>query len=284
MNLQLIADAGSSKTDWALTDSEGKELKRFCTSGLNAMLSDDSEVRASMAKVAGKLPDGCHIGRIYYYGAGCATPEVCSKIQGALIEALDADEAEVASDLLGAARSLLGHSRGIACILGTGSNSCLYDGREITHNIPSLGFILGDEGSGGAIGKRLVADALKGHLPTGIARNFLNEYGLDVAVVLERVYRQPAPNKFLASLVPFVRENLSDPYIYSMVSDEFARFLTRNVKHYANADTLPVSFTGSIAYHFSDVLEDVCADLGISLGKITGHPLDGLIDFHTSKN
>ena len=283
MICKIIADAGSSKTDWALTDMQGAEIKRFSTQGLNALLSNADEIEASLRCVTSQIPDGHTVKEVYYYGAGCATAEINEKMRCALAAALHADTVNVESDLLGAARSLLGHGRGIACILGTGSNSCLYDGQRIVENIPSLGYILGDEGSGAAIGKRLLSDALKGRLPKDVTANLLGKYDLTLAEVLNRVYRMPAPNKFLASLVPFVHEQLSNPYVYTMARDEFKRFLVRNVSSYSGARRLPICFTGSVAYHFREVIEEAVTDLGLKIGLIEAHPLDGLVQYHGFK-
>ena len=280
MTLRIIADAGSSKTDWSLTDGTGTGTKRFATPGLNALLAEVHEVEASLRGVAEHLPEGSDVMEINYYGAGCATPAICSKMRSALSAALRCGNVNVESDLLGAARSLLGRERGIACILGTGSNSCLYDGKEIVENIPSMGYILGDEGSGAALGKRLVADAFKRRLPEAVTEDFLREFDLDLAEILTRVYRTPAPNKFLASLAPFIHRNLGNPYIYAMVRDEFRNFFVRNVSAYAGARKLPVSFTGSVAFHFADVIREAGEELGIKVGKIAAQPLEGLIRYH----
>ena len=283
MICKIIADAGSSKTDWVLTDMSGAEIKRFTTQGLNALLSDAAEIEASLCSVTSQIPDGHKVNEVHYYGAGCATAEINEKMRCALTGALHAETVNVESDLLGAARSLLGHGSGIACILGTGSNSCLYDGERIVENIPSLGYILGDEGSGAAIGKRLLSDALKGRLPKDVTAELLGKYGLGLPEVLNRVYRMPAPNKFLASLVPFVHEHLSNPYVYTLASNEFKRFLVRNVSSYSGARRLPICFTGSVAYHFREVIEEAVNDLGLKIGLIEAHPLDGLAQYHGFK-
>lgn len=277
---KIIADAGSSKTDWALTDTTGAEIKRFSTPGLNALLSSESDAEASLRGVLAHIPEGHKVGAVHYYGAGCATPDINRKMQGVISRVLNAAEISVESDLLGAARSLLGRGSGIACILGTGSNSCLYDGNKITANIPSLGYILGDEGSGAAIGKRLIADALKGKLPEDVSGKLLKEYNLDRAGVLERVYRMEAPNKFLASLAPFACANLSNSAIRSLVSDEFRKFLNRNVLPYTDSRQLPVSLTGSVAYHFKDILSEIGSAMGLDIRRVEAHPLSGLVEFH----
>lgn len=280
MIYNLIADAGSTKVSWAITDTEGNEIKRFATDGLNALLATDEELAAMVTSVLSQIPENSEAHEIHYYGAGCATEEICSRISSALADRLNPHSSEVQSDLLGAARSLLGRDGGIACILGTGSNSCLYDGEKIVHNVPSLGFILGDEGSGAALGKRLLTDTLKGRLPRPVTEKFIETYKITTAEVLDRVYRRQAPSKWLASFVPFLSENIWNPYIYSLIRKEFENFLTRNVSAYQGSRTLPISFTGGIAYNFADVLRQTGESHGYKIGRITAQPLDGLIDFH----
>ena len=283
MYYNIIADAGSTKIDWVFTDREGVEVKRFSTAGINALLADRAHIESILREVNANIEDNVNVGNLYYYGAGCATPAICDKIGEIMKSGLNASSVMVASDLLGAARSLLGNSRGIACILGTGSNSCLYDGNQIISNVPSLGYILGDEGSGAALGKRLVSDAFKGQLPTLIKDRFLDRFNLSLGVILDKVYREPNPNRFLASLVPFIHEHLWNPYIYSLVRQEFENFLVRNVSSYSGSRNLPICFTGSIAFHFSDILRQVADSTGFTIGTISRQPLDGLIKYHSLK-
>lgn len=282
MNYQLIADIGSTKAAWTLICPDGSLLP-YSDTGINALLASPAELNAAFGRLKAWLPAGCRIDAVHYYGAGCATPELCDKVAAQLQAAFPDACIEVASDLLGAARAMLGTARGIVCILGTGSNSCLYDGRNISHNIPSLGFILGDEGSGAALGKRLVSDTFKQQLPESVQQRFLETFSLTTADVLDKVYRQPNPNRFLASLVPFLADNLRDPYISSLVRREFEAFLQRNVLQYPDAHSMPVAFVGSIAYHFREILDKVCLDANISIGSVAKDPMQGLIDFHTAK-
>lgn len=284
MVYNLIADAGSTKTDWALTDSNGVETERFSTPGLNALLAGKADIESHINELKAKLPAEARICSVRYYGAGCATPVICDRLASEFKAGLGCDDVLVASDLLGAARSLLGDKRGIACILGTGSNSCLYNGNVIERNIPSLGFILGDEGSGAALGKRLVADVFKGHLPAPVRERFMNRFNLTVGDILDKVYREPAPNRFLASLVPFIAENIWNPYVYAMVRREFETFLKRNVSPYEGSRRLPICFTGSIAFHFTDILRKAASSAGFRIGTITAQPLDGLVEYHKNKN
>lgn len=281
MDCRLIADAGSTKVAWTLTCPDGN-LLTYTDVGINALLVTDQELAEAFSRAALQFPAEYVPQSVYYYGAGCATPALCDKVATALHTTFPRADVNVASDLLGAARALLGNRRGIACILGTGSNSCLYDGHQIALNIPSLGFILGDEGSGAALGKRLVGDAFKQQLPDSIKQRFLKTFSLSIADVLDNVYRQPNPNRFLASLVPFLADNLWNPYVYSLVRKEFEAFVARNVLLYPGAHSIPVSFVGSIAYHFRDILAKVCGDANITLGSIAKDPMQGLITFHTA--
>ena len=287
MKFNLIADAGSTKTEWALLPPGEEPSVRFVTDGLNAMIADRKSVSEKFSAAAEKTgtalekySTGAEIGTIYYYGAGCATPEICSRIGDALLSAFGATSAQAESDLLGAARSLLGDEAGVACILGTGSNSCLYNGRQIVANVPSLGFILGDEGSGSALGRRLVNATFKGQLPAYLEKELTERHGLSLPEILDNVYRAPSPNRFLASLVPIIREHTGDPSIHSMVLDEFGAFFSSNISRFKGVRALPISFTGGVAANFSDILEEAAKTQGYILGHIAATPMEGLISFH----
>ncbi len=280
MKNTIIADAGSTKVEWVLLNSDGEVATAFNTDGINALLADSATIAGALSDVASRLPAEINVEDIYYYGAGCATPEICDKMSAALKSQWPGAQTDVTSDLLAAARSLFGANKGIACILGTGSNSCLYDGEKIVSQIPSLGYVLGDEGSGAALGKRLVGDAFKNQLPENIRDKFLEKYNLTLPGILENVYRRPAPNKFLASLVPFISENLWNPYIYSLVLEELTQFVKRNVAMYPGAHSLDVSFSGSIAFHFDKILREAAASQGYRVTAVQEGPMEGLINFH----
>lgn len=280
MVYQLIADAGSTKTDWIVISATDGSRHSFTTEGINAALASDQEILRVLGQASSQTVAGYDISKIWFYGAGCATPGICRRMEGLLTQAFGCADAEAASDLTGAARALLGHQPGIACILGTGSNSCLYDGTDITANVPSLGFILGDEGSGSALGKRLIADAFKQKLPREAATKFNEEFGITVGDVIENVYRKPAPNRYLASFAPFLRKNIDLPCIRSMVREEFEKFFIRNVASYSCADKLPVCFTGSIAANFEDVLREAAGICGFTVGTILPSPASALAIYH----
>lgn len=283
MNKTLIADAGATKIDWILADTASETPKRYTSRGINALLSSAQEITRIFGEVRENLGGPDTSDALYYYGAGCATPLICGKIKEALSEVWPATPAEVESDMTGAARALFGDKPGVACILGTGSNSCLYDGKRITDNIPALGYILGDEGSGAALGKRLVGDVYKRQLPEKIRQEFLASFGFTQGDILERVYRSEAPSRFLASLVPFIHSRLWNPYIYSMVLEEFKRFFKRNVAMYQGNRRLPIGFVGSIATNFEKILREAAASQGFEITNICQSPAEGLVKYHTSR-
>lgn len=279
MKNRLIADAGSTKIDWAYLSPDNGAC-RFQTEGLNALLASADDMTRIFQAVRESIPDA-PVRQVFYYGAGCASEAICGKIGSALADAFQTRDVFVASDLLGAARALLGNNPGIACILGTGSNSCLYDGSGITMNIPPMGFILGDEGSGAALGKRLLADIAKTIAPEHIRTAFAERFRLTVPGILDLVYRQPAPNRFLASLVPFINDNIHDTYMTALVRREFTEFLSRNVMRYPGAKEIPVNFTGSIAMVFGDILREAAGEAGLTVGTVSAAPMPGLIKYHT---
>ncbi|MDE5772895.1 MAG: ATPase [Muribaculaceae bacterium] len=281
MNNKIIVDAGSSKVEWTLLSNDGKVLQRMTSDGVNALMISSAEATRHFSDIRDALGQSESVSEVHYYGAGCATSVVCDKIHQVLSGVWQAGIINVSSDLLGAARSLFGHEEGIACILGTGSNSCLYDGKEIIKNVPSLGYILGDEGSGSSLGRRLIADAFKGHLPSAIKDSFISRYKVSLPDILDNVYRSPKPNKYMASLVPFLSEHLWNPYIYSLVLEEFTNFVKRNIAMYPGAHSLPIAFTGSIAYYFEEILTDALERQGYKVSKVTRTPMEGLIAFHS---
>lgn len=225
-----------------------------------------------------QLGDTTEFTTIYFYGAGCI-PEKTNIVKTALAQNFPKANILVESDLLGAAHALCGKTAGIACILGTGSNSCFYDGEKITANISPLGYILGDEGSGAVLGKRLVGDLLKHQLPDDLCQDFLKEYDLTPALILDKVYRQPLANRFLAGLTPFLFAHKHRPEIRNLLISCFTDFFTRNVMQYEYHDIL-VHFTGSIAFFFQEEVKEAALRLNVSIGKVLKSPLEGLKDYH----
>lgn len=279
----LIADGGSTKVDWLLVDIEGNTKASFTTDGFNVARISKQDAVTYFSAVKQKLEASIRINEIHYYGSGAATNEICSTMEEAIREVWDPDVAEVQSDMLAACRVLDGIP-GIVCILGTGSNSAFFDGKKIVRNIPPLGFILGDEGGGTALGKRLLGDVFKEIAPKTVCDAFFEETGLSKGDVIRNVYRSPSPNIFLASFVPFIKSHVSDSYINSMVRQEFRRFIARNVARYKDSHSYPVSYIGSVAYHFRDILTEITQSEGFKIGLIEQHPMTGLKTYHTDYN
>ena len=275
----LIADGGSTKTDWSIV-SGNQEIERIKTRGINPFFQTEEDISAEIGdNLIPRIKKYDPIEAVYFYGAGCAFPEKNEIVRRAIAHYLPVP-VEVGSDLLAAARSLCGHNPGIACILGTGSNSCLYDGKDIVRNISPLGFILGDEGSGAVLGKWLVGDVLKNQLPVTLQEAFFAETGLTPAMIMEKVYKQPFPNRFLASLSPFLLRHIEDPAIHGLVSNSFRAFFARNVMQYDCRDH-PVHLVGSIAWYYQDILKDIAREFGLRLGSIVQSPIQGLVVYHS---
>jgi len=289
----LIADSGSTKTHWCLLTNSGHH-QSFFTDGINPMLQAEEAIFATIdSQLLPQLGPHLWVGKIthiYFYGAGC-TPEKSVLVQNVLKRIFRDAEAEVYSDMLGAARGLFGRKEGIACILGTGSGSCHYDGEKIAWAVPSLGYVLGDEGSAATLGKRLVGDILKNQLGDDLKQAFFTETGLTQADILDHVYKQPFPNRWLANLARFCHVHLEDPRIYKLVYDHFDSFITRNVKQYFDREgvrgnacgitnDLRVGFVGSVAHYYFDVLRNVVAAHNYRIAKVLQDPIDGLVEYH----
>lgn len=280
----LIADSGSTKTDWCLC-KKGTVLCTIQTQGINPYHQTEEAIEEVLREeLLPQFPTNIvsNTLAITFYGSGCANETACNRIKEAIHKVLGTADATIYSDLLGAARALCGHEEGIACVLGTGSNSCLYNGKEIIANTPPLGYILGDEGSSAVLGRRLVGDCLKNQLPEAIRDEFLTEYGLTQEIILEKVYRQPLANRFLASLTPFLSKHREVPEVHNLLVESFVDFFVRNVKQYRRP-WLPIHFVGSIANAFSAELKVAAESLGMELGTVMQSPMEGLIKFHTSE-
>ena len=274
----LIADSGSTKTEWREI-SEGKAGRSYESSGFSPFFLKSKDIfsflRKEMAEVA-NLP----VDQIHFYGTGCSTPSKQAIIRNALKKFFVTAELFIDSDLLGAARSLCMNEAGIACIVGTGSNSCYYDGTKIVSNVAPLGYILGDEGSGAVIGRKLVAGVLKKQLPQSVIDEFFKSYPYTPATILENVYNMPFPNKFLGQFVKFIDENIDIPELKWIVVSSFDEFIIRNVLQYPEASKLPVHFTGRIAFHFRPILEDLLIKHDLKPGKFSHSPMDDLVNYH----
>lgn len=278
--MKLIADCGSTKIDWCLIEN-GKVRKQVFTMGMNAIMLTEEEMAQRIAsELMPELGSADGIDEVYFYGAGCISPEVCANVANAIRHSIPAPVIEVHTDLLAAARALCGHKPGIACIMGTGSNSCYYDGKDICDNVSPLGYILGDEGSGAVLGKILVGDVLKNQLPAHLCEKFLKQFELDRLTIIRRVYKEPQGNRFLASVTPFLIQNIDEPHVHALVLNSFKSFFVRNIQQYKDYEKLSVNFIGSIAYYYKDVLTEAAKACGCTVGTIIKSPMQGLIEFH----
>ncbi len=276
----LIADCGSTKVEWCLVNA-GVVEKSLYTSGINALLMTEVEIADSIGRELMPELAGVEISAVYFYGAGCISEETCGNVRRAIASHIPAEEIEVNTDLLAAARALCGHETGIACILGTGSNSCYYDGEKIIDHVSPLGYILGDEGSGAVLGRLLIGDVLKEQLSPELCEKFLTQYNLNRLEIIHRVYREPQANRFLASVSPFLLENMEEPAIHRLVLNEFKSFFVRNISHYKGYRELPINFVGSIAYYYREVLKEAADAIDATLGTIVVSPMEGLVKFHS---
>ena len=274
----LLADGGSTKTEWCVAE-QGKQMQRIITKGMNPYFQSEDEMSNEIQSALIPVLKTTTFDALYFYGAGCL-PEKIPMMQQVLGKHLEVKMIEVNSDILAAAHGLSGKNPGIVCILGTGSNSCFYDGEKVVSNVSPLGFILGDEGSGAVLGKLLVGDILKNQLPAGLKEKFLQQFDLTPAMIIERVYRQAFPNRFLASLSPFLAQNIEAPEIRALVLNAFMDFLNRNVKQY-DYQQYKVHFIGSVAYYYKEILEEAIRKCGMQLGNIVQSPMEGLVTYHT---
>lgn len=269
-----------------LPDTKSADGARTVTTeGLNPAVMSAEEVEEKISKALNHCLQSLSISaadveNVFFYGAGCIAGRagvVSESISSILVDA----KIHVAGDLLGAARALCGHKAGIACILGTGSNSCLYDGKNIVAHTPALGYVLGDEGSGAVLGRKFLNAVLKQTLPENIRKRFLQESGLDMAEVINRVYRSPAPNRFLASMSKYIHGYLDEKEVRDIVIDNFEDFIRNNILAYGD-EFRTINVVGSIAYHYKEQLTEAASRNGFQIGKIIKSPIEGLIEYHMS--
>jgi len=277
----LIADSGSTKTDWRLMKGD-KEISRTQTKGFNPYYQNIGEMASEIESALLPNIETSAIEIIYFYGAGCSTAERQKKVSDALYPFFSKSKIAVHSDLLGAARALSGRKPGIVCILGTGSGSCRYDGEKIIENIPSLGFILGDEGSGAWLGKKMVTDFLRGHMPEHCMEIIRKELLIDKEIILEQVNHKPMPSRYLAGFAKFISEHIDQTYFYKLMFDSFTAFAENYIVRYQDYAKFKCHFVGSIAWYNQDILENVAKYNGFTIGNIIKSPIDGLTNYHSN--
>jgi N-acetylglucosamine kinase-like BadF-type ATPase len=275
----LIADSGGTKTDWRFCNLNGQILP-LKSKGLSPFYHTSETIEEILRseilpEIGHQLPD-----EIYFYGAGCSSENMNKIVFEGIKSVFPASKIHIAHDLLGTARALCGKEAGIACILGTGSNSCVFDGEKIVDSRPSLGLYLGDEGSGGFLGKKLITDFLYGEMPKELSEKLASRYSLTKENILENIYKKNEPNRYLASFAHFIFANLSERYCFLLVQNAFQDFFNKHINHYSPEKKLPVNFTGGIAQNFSSVLQKVCVQNGFIFGKVVEKPVAGLVLFH----
>lgn len=277
----LIADSGSTKTDWVLLNN-ANIIFQFQTIGFNPYFQSSEDIYQELnSKLIPVLKDELKtISHIYYYGAGCSTPEKNQVIKQGLYLTFGNIPSEVNHDLLASARALCGKEKGIACILGTGSNSCLFDGNEVIENVPSVGYLFGDHGSGAHIGKTFIQNYFDKKLPIHLEKAFENA-GYHREIILENVYKKPMPSRYLASITKFLADFNNDSFVRSIIKQCFLDFFDAQVSKYTNAKSLPVNSVGSIGYYYKDLLEEAAKEKGFTVGYIIKSPIDGLIKYHS---
>src|SRR5690554_5739420 len=273
----IVADSGSTKTAWMVLN--GSRQEQFSTAGVNPFFRDTGDIIKEWQEC--RINELKHsAGKIYFYAAGVVNHNKAEIIRQALLQFFPEAEISVQSDLLAAAHATLGNKKGIACILGTGSNSCCYNGKNITAHIPPLGFILGDEGSGAVMGRQLVGDYLKKKMPSELRQSFKEKYPFPYDHFLKRVYEGEKPNRFLAEFVPFLKSNIHHDYCKLLVQDAFQLFILRNLAQYEGYKNKPAGFAGSVAWHFKQQLSNVCRTHHITIENIVKDPLFNLAEYH----
>ena len=278
----LIVESGATKSDWRVISKDGKEMKRIIAEGVNVSTMRMDAIKNIISETAGQLAqDG--ISEIYFYTAGVVTEDISSELKSVLNRTIPCAICDIQNDLTAAARAVCGHSTGIAAILGTGSNSCLFDGEKIIQRVYSCGYILGDEGSAATLGKLFIADFLKGLVPAEVAADFASRYDSDYATIVQNVYRSEAsPSGYLGSFAPFVMEHYSDEYIRELVEGNFRSFIRRSLKQY-DTERYPVGVVGGFGYALKDIFAKVAEEEGVKISRFIKEPIDGLMDYHLEK-
>ena len=278
--IKLIADSGATKTEWCLVKDSGK--KTIFTDGISPYFLDTEQITDLLNKQLKPKIAKQQIETIHYYGTGCANPNNAKIVKKALKNVFPDSAIQVTHDLMAAARSVCGTSKGIACILGTGSNSCYYDGKKIVKNSPGIGYILGDEGSGAYLGKRVIQYYLYNTFDEDLRARFDAAYVTNTVEILENVYKKPLANRYLAGFAKFLADNRGHYMIENIIEDGLNDFFFNHLCKYRETWSLPISFVGSIAFGFKDVLKELCHAYEFEMGKVLKNPMSGLIEYHST--
>lgn len=277
--IKLIADSGATKAEWSVVGA-GK-TRTITTQGISPYFLGTDQITDLLQKELVKKLKGTRIDEIYYYGTGCANPANARSVAKAIRNNFPAAKIDVNHDLLAAARALCGHEKGVACILGTGSNSCFYNGKRIVRNSPGLGYVLGDEGSGAYLGKKVIQYYLYGTFDDELRGRFDLTYMTNNIEILENVYKKPLPNRYLASFARFLADNRGHYMIENIIEDGLNDFFFNHLCKYREIWQLPVNFVGGVAYGFRDVLKTLCEGYEFQLGTVLKKPMSGLVEYHS---
>lgn len=275
----LIADAGATKIQWVVIH-DGKSTEPLETPGFNPYFMDPDILRNAVEKDLVPYINPEYIKQVFYYGAGCSTPQKCGMVEDVLKEIFEKADFEIHHDLLGAARSLFGNHEGIACILGTGSNSCLYDGKDILENVTSLGYFFGDEGSGAYLGKLWLTEYLRGRMPDHLRQAFDSRYGYSLENILDAIYSKPHPNRFLSSFSTFIADYKADEFVKKLIRKNFEDFFSEQVTKYSHYQEKPLGVVGSVGFHYQDIFMEVAAAYQLKITRVIKSPIEGLAEFH----
>ena len=277
----LIADSGSTKAEWCFVSNGRRRIIE--TQGASPYFLNEQQLVAMMQKellpaLKKGVPD-----QVFFYGTGCAAAKNRRMVKRAISRVFPQASVEVEHDLTGAARSLCGKNKGLVAILGTGSNSGYYNGRKIIRNSPGLGYVLGDEGSGAYLGKKVLQYFLYGTFDEDLHRKFIEKYQVHAAEILDAVYKKPLPNRYIAGFTLFLTEHRGHFMIENIIEDGLLDFFSTHLAHYPESGKVPVYFTGSVAFGFQDILKELCKSFGWHTGKILAKPMDGLIAYHKNQ-
>ena len=278
MAIQLIADSGSTKAEWCLID--GKKKKTFFTQGLSPYFLSIEQIQKILEQELKTKMKQVEPDEVFFYGTGCSNPNNVILVKKAIQKVFKKAKISVDHDLMGAAKALCGKEKGIACILGTGSNSCFYNGKKIIKNSPGLGYVLGDEGSGAYLGKKVIQYFLYNTFDEDLMDRFKAKFNTNNNEILEAVYKKPLPNRYLANFTIFLAENRGHYMVENIIEDGFNDFFFNHIYKYRESWTLPINFIGSVAFGFKDVLKEMCSSYELQLGTVLKKPMDGLIKYH----
>lgn len=279
-SVKLIADSGATKAEWCLI--KGKKKINVFTQGISPYFLTAAQIVAILKQELVPALKSAEVGEIYYYGTGCINVNNVSIVKKALRTVFtEAEKVEVTHDVMGAARALYGDEKGVACILGTGSSACFYNGKKITINKPGLGYVLGDEGSGAYLGKKVLQYYLYKTFDEELNGRFELKYNLTPSEVLDNIYKKPMANRYLASFAPFLSENRGHYMVENIIEDSINDFFFQHICKFRESWTQPVSFVGGISFYFKDVLEELCRSYEFTLGKILKNPMEGLSVYHS---